>query len=147
MSYETNSAPPTKAKRHSVMEILWERGFAPTARVTKEDIAYFREHPDQIDDVAAPMNLHKLFLAGGVTVGVALVAVSKLLAHTSAFAGLPTGVEEFLVDIVFEIGVALVGGAIVAYFLGVVLNQQQRSARAWRRELRRRIAAAPPPLG
>ncbi len=30
--------------------------------VTDEELSYFREHPDQIDEVTAPVNVHKLFL-------------------------------------------------------------------------------------
>ena len=49
------------------------------------------------------------------------------------------GVGEFAIDIVFEIGVALIGAAATAYLLGILLNQQQENASKWRVELRRRI--------
>jgi hypothetical protein len=45
--------------------------------VTDEEIDYFREHPDQIDEVTAPVNVHKLFLWWGALLGVALVALSN----------------------------------------------------------------------
>ena len=46
---------------------------------------------------------------------------------------------EFVVDLVFEIGVALIGAAIVAYVLGIILNQQQNEAEKWRKEVREKI--------
>ena len=49
--------------------------------------------------------------------------------------------REFAVDIVFEVGVALIGAAVTAYLLGILLNQQQDRAAAWRSEIRRRIEA------
>ncbi len=38
-----------------------------------------------------------------------------------------------------DTGVALVGAAVTAYVLGILLNQQQSNMTTWRREVRRRI--------
>ena len=46
---------------------------------------------------------------------------------------------EFTIDIVFESGVALIGAAVTAYILGILLNQQQENAAKWRAEIRRKI--------
>ena len=108
-------------------------------QVTDEEVAYFRDHPDQIDEVTAPVNVHKLFLWAGALLGAGLVGVSKLI----KFAGLVVlseGYREFVIDIVFESGVALIGAAVTAYLLGILLNQQQDNAAAWRSEIRRRIS-------
>jgi hypothetical protein len=51
-------------------------------------------------------------------------------------------VLEFVIDIVFEVGVALIGAAVTAYILGILLNQQQDAAAKWRLEIRRRIGAS-----
>jgi len=47
--------------------------------------------------------------------GVASVAVSKLLKFDQNPLGLSDGVREFGIDIAFEIGVALIGAAVTAY--------------------------------
>ena len=47
--------------------------------------------------------------------------------------------SEFVIDIVFEIGVALIGAAVTAYLLGILLNRQQENAAAWRTEIRRML--------
>ena len=54
------------------------------------------------------------------------------------------GMPEFAIDIVFEIGVALIGAAVTAYVLGILLNQQQDNAAAWRSRIRRRIGEPVP---
>jgi len=46
---------------------------------------------------------------------------------------------EFTIDIVFEIGVALIGAAVTAYILGILLNQQQENAAKWRGAIRTKI--------
>ena len=108
-------------------------------RVTQEEVDYFRQNPDLIDEVTAPVNVHKWFLWGGTILGVVLVGLSKILKFNPILDGLSEGMREFGIDIVFEIGVALIGAAVTAYLLGILLNQQQDNAAAWRAELRRRI--------
>ncbi|MGA9270512.1 MAG: hypothetical protein WBV45_07820, partial [Lutimonas sp.] len=48
--------------------------------------------------------------------------------------------KEVLVSIVFEIGVALIGGGVTAYLLGILLNNQQKKAVQWRQQIRDRIS-------
>ena len=108
------------------------------AEVTDEEVTYFRDHPEQIDEVTAPVNVHKLFLWAGALLGTLFVGLSKAIkfAHVTFFS---EGLLEFVVDIVFEIGVALIGAAVTAYILGILLNRQQENAANWRAEIRRRI--------
>jgi hypothetical protein len=110
-------------------------------RVTGEEVTYFREHPDQIDEVTAPVEVHKLFLWAGGILGALFVGVSKVIKFAQLTV-LSEGVLEFVIDIVFEIGVALIGAAVTAYILGILLNQQQDNAATWRLEIRRRIGAS-----
>ena len=107
--------------------------------VTDEELSYFREHPDQIDEVTAPVNVHKLFLWAGTVLGIICVAVSKVLKFQPLISGLSEGIREFVVDIVFESGVALIGAAVTAYILGILLDKQQENAAKWRAEIRRRL--------
>ena len=108
-------------------------------QVTDEELNYFREHPEQIDEITAPVNIHKLFLWAGTLLGVAFVGLSKMLKFHPVLENLSEGLREFGVDIVFEIGVALIGAAVTAYLLGILLDQQQKNAARWRAEIRRRL--------
>ena len=110
-----------------------------TSEVTDEEVAYFRDHPDQIDEVTAPVAVHKLFLWAGALLGALFVGVSKVFKF-SQLAMVSEGVREFVIDMVFETGVALIGAAVTAYILGILLNQQQDNAANWRVEIRRRIS-------
>jgi hypothetical protein len=108
-------------------------------QVTDEELDYFREHPEQIDEIAAPINIHKLFLWVGTLLGVAFVGLSKMLKFHPVLDNLSEGLREFGIDIIFEIGVALIGAAVTAYLLGILLDQQQQNAARWRVEIRRRL--------
>ncbi len=109
------------------------------SEVTDEELAYFRDHPDQIDEVTAPVAVHKLFLWAGALLGVLFVAVAKVIKFTE-LTMVSEGISEFVIDMVFEIGVALIGAAVTAYILGILLNQQQDNAATWRAEIRRKIS-------
>ena len=116
---------------------LFLKGMA--GQVTDEEVRYFRDHPDQIDEVSAPVKVHLIFLWAGGLLGAAFVALSKWLKFSQILDLLSKGSGEFVIDIVFEIGVALIGAAVTAYILGILLNQQQENAAKWRAEIRRRI--------
>ena len=106
--------------------------------LTEEELTFFREHPEAIDEVTAPVNVHKLFLWLGALMGLSLLAFSKWLKF-SGFTLFSEAFMEFSIDLVFEIGVALIGTAVTAYVLGILLNKQQEKAAQWRAEIRRRI--------
>ena len=108
-------------------------------KITEDEVAYFRENPDKIDDFSAPVSVHKIFLLFGLLLGIVLVGMSKILKYSSLLADFSEGLREFCFDIVFEIGVALIGAVATAYLLGILLNRQQSDAKTWRTELRRRI--------
>ncbi|EPH35797.1 hypothetical protein L293_0390 [Acinetobacter gyllenbergii CIP 110306 = MTCC 11365] len=100
---------------------------------------YYREYPDQIDEVTAPISIHKFFLWAGALLGIAIVAIAKFLKYSGTLSFLSEGIFEFVIDIIYESGIALIGAAVTAYMLGVVLNKQQDNAAKWREEIRRRI--------
>jgi len=107
---------------------------------SEEEIAYFAEHPDQIDSVSEPMRLHLLFLWMAVFLGFLVVGLAKFLgtvADTTYFSGVW---REYVVEIIFEAGVALIGAGVTAYFMGVLLNNQQAKTTRWRKKLRAAIA-------
>lgn len=113
--------------------------FKSSPEVTDEEVQYYREYPDQIDEITAPINIHKFFLWAGACLGVVIVALAKFLKYSGTLSFLSEGIFEFIIDIIYESGIALIGAAVTAYMLGVVLNKQQDNAAKWREEIRRRI--------
>lgn len=113
--------------------------FKSTSEVTEDEIEYYRKYPDQIDQVTAPLNIHKIFLWAGALLGVIVVAIAKFLKFSGSLDFLSEGVLEFVIDIIYETGIALIGAAATAFMLGVLLNKQQENATKWREEIRRRV--------
>lgn len=109
------------------------------SKITEEEVEYFRENPREIDEFSAPLNIHKFFLFMGTILGVSLIGFSKFMKFSSILHFITEGVNEFLTDLVFETGVALISAAVTVYLLGILLNKQQSNAKKWRKELRKRI--------
>ncbi|WP_421725194.1 hypothetical protein [Bauldia sp.] len=122
------------------LRILWKLFASNRTEVTPEEIAYFRKHPDEIDELTVRTNLHLLFLIVGMALGTLLIAFSKLIKFDLVFGFLGAELREFVVDLIFEIGVALVGAGVTAYLLVVLLRAQQRSLQIWRKNIRQAIA-------
>ncbi len=112
---------------------------AKAGEVSDEEVSYFRDHPEQIDELSAPVNIHLRFLWIGGLLGTGCVAISKWLKFSSVIDFMSESLAEFSVEIVFEIGVALIGAAVTAYILGVLLDNQQKNAAKWRAEIRTKI--------
>ena len=93
----------------------------------------------RIDEITAPVNVHKFFLLFGSLLGIILVIGSKLIDVQTVFPVDHVYVKEVLVDIVFEIGVALIGGVMTACLLGILLNTQQKKPAEWRQIIWNRI--------
>jgi hypothetical protein len=129
-----------KPNAHTRNQLYLKRSLrSSTAEVTDEEIAYFREHPDEIENYAAPLGIHKLFLWSGALLGSICVALSKVFKFSTLSVVMPAVASELIIDLVFEIGVALIGAAVTAYVLGILLNRQQENAGKWQIEIRQRI--------
>ncbi|HCU74233.1 MAG TPA: hypothetical protein DGS69_00820 [Acinetobacter baumannii] len=113
--------------------------FKSSSEVTEDEVEYYRKYPDQIDQVTAPINIHKVFLWMGAILGIVVVAIAKFLKFSGTLDFLSEGVLEFVIDIIYETGIALIGAAVTAYVLGVLLNKQQENATKWREAIRRKI--------
>ncbi|MEO1639497.1 MAG: hypothetical protein AAFU41_09665 [Pseudomonadota bacterium] len=111
-----------------------------TDEPSDDEIAYFAAHPDQIDEFSEPMRLHRLFLWFAVISGVIIVGLAKFLGGVEEAAFFNGIWREYVVDIVFEAGVALIGAGVTAYFMGILLNNQQEKTKRWRKHLRAAIA-------
>lgn len=114
-----------KKRRESAVRdrVFLKLFFKDQPSLTQAEIEYFRRHPDEIDEITAPVNIHKFFLLIGIIVGAILVGISKILGSTSFLSGSPV-FAEFVLEIIFEVGVALIGAGVTAYMLGILMNSQ-----------------------
>ena len=90
--------------------------------LNEQEVQYFKQHPEEIDEITTPVNVHKFFLWFGSLLGIGLVILSKLIEVQTLILTRSIHIKEVLVSIVFEIGVVLIGGGVTAYLLGILLE-------------------------
>ncbi|GAA5562097.1 hypothetical protein Asch02_03616 [Acinetobacter schindleri] len=71
--------------------------------------------------------------------GIVVVAIAKFFKFSGTLDFLSESILEFVLDINYESGIALIGAAITAYMLGVLFNKQQENVLKWKKEIRRKI--------
>ena len=114
---------------------------ANVAYIDKSTIDFYRQHPDQIDEIEKEGKVHRLVLPVGFIVGLILVFASKLVRFWNLF-GDALFFNEVVVDLAFELGVAIWGGVVTAAFLEVIENRERKANQRYRAEIVRRIKIA-----
>lgn len=127
----------SKSIRDSALFKLFLSTQAP--KITEEEVDYFSKNPDEIEEYFSSINIHLFFLLIGTVFGTGIVVTAKFIEYSSLKQILSDAIFSFLVDITFEVGVALIGASVTAFLLGTLLNRQQENARRWRKAIRRRI--------
>lgn len=106
---------------------------------TEEQVRFFRKHPKDLDII---FNRETVKLR---MIGVMLLLAFVLVAGSKAFAfaygsSLHPFVSDVIVDILFEFGAALLGGAATVFFIEILQKRQFEENLRLRQEIERRIA-------
>ena len=59
--------------------------FKSSPEVTDEEVQYYREYPDQIDEITAPINIHKFFFIKKPFIGIHKSFIIKVFISFSFF--------------------------------------------------------------
>ncbi|MEM7346778.1 MAG: hypothetical protein AAF485_21250, partial [Chloroflexota bacterium] len=83
--------------------------------------------------------LHRAVLPMGFATGFILVSASKLIQFYNLF-GDQLFLNEVVVDLVFELGVAVWGGVMTTFLLGIIERREKKALERYKAEVLRRIA-------
>lgn len=107
-------------------------------KLDDEDVRYFRDNPDKLDLIDNRETFNTWGLLRALVLAIIFVAGSKALAEVYADA-----IEQFLndvvVDLVFEMGAALIGAVATVMFIEHQKSKQFRENLRLRFEIERRI--------
>ncbi len=93
--------------------------------ITKEELDYYRKNPDEISLINNATSIRYKYLTYAFILGFILVVLSKLAVPALALL-LSTFWSEVLRDLLFELGVALWGGAITTFIMELhALKEEQ----------------------
>ncbi len=102
--------------------------------IAEEEVAYFRQHPEELDLILDKEVLHKRFLAVVFFIAVLIILGSRVAA---VFLGPMVGefINHVLFDVISEFGIAIMGGVVTAYTLEVLRKNQFRRNVEYRRTM------------
>ena len=109
--------------------------------IDEATVDFYRQNPDQIDEIEKEGRVHRLVLPVGFVAGLILVFTSKLIRFWNLF-GDALFFNEVIVDLAFELGVAIWGGVVTTAFLEVIENRERKANQRYRAEILHRIKIA-----
>ena len=112
---------------------------ASSPNISEEEIAYYRTHPELIQAVGDKATIHRVMLLVVFVAGFLLVVVSKSVKYGFAGSAMPWLIE-LIVDLVFELGIALWGGVATTVLLQDLIKRQYREGKRYQQAIIRQLA-------
>lgn len=106
---------------------------------TEEQVHFFRKHPKDLDVIFNRETVKLRMIGWMLLLAFILVAGSKVITYFYGDALNPF-VSDVIVDLLFEFGAALLGGAVTVFFIEILQKRQFQENLLLRKEIERRIA-------
>ena len=124
----------------SLSEFIYEITFSSDQQVTEEMVDYFEKNPSELDLLFEEEDFQLGFLILFFIIGLLVMVVAKSL-QLFLQDYLPVFVTGVVLEIFLEIGKALLGGSIVAYFIEFLRHKQFKQNKAIRNAIKRKLDA------
>lgn len=112
-------------------------------KIAKTDLAFYRKHPELIQAVGNKSVIYRVVLLVVFVAGFLLVVLSKGVKY--GFVDAPDSrVVELVVDLLFEMGVALWGGVATTVLLQNFVERKYAEGRNYQQELIRQLQEEDP---
>ncbi len=111
---------------------------ADPSLITAEEVDYYRQNPEKIEEITKQGRSHRSILPVGFMIGFTLVFASKIIGFFDPF-GSELFLNEIVVDMTFELGVAVWGGVMTTFILEVIENREAAAIQRYKNEILRRI--------
>lgn len=121
-------------------EFIYEITFSSKQKVTEEMVDYFEKNPSELDLLLEEEDFQLGFLFVFFIVGLFVMVLTQSI-QLFLLDYLPVFVTDVLLEILLEIGKALLGGSIVAYFIEFLRHKQFKQNKAIRDAIKRRLDA------
>ena len=108
--------------------------------LSEDDLNYYREHPEEIHELLSRETVRRQMAIWIAVVAAVLVTVSKLIAYYFKDS-LGLFIVEVVVDLVFEMGAALMGAVATLVFIEMAQAEQYRENKRLYRACRERLEA------
>lgn len=109
--------------------------FPDSQKITEEVILHYERNPDELDIIINKEYFNVVYLGVIFILGIAMTVSARIISY---FYGDSLGdfVNTVVLDIISELGIAVFGGAIVAYLIEFLNKKQFQQNVKFRREMK-----------
>ena len=109
--------------------------FPDYQEITEEVIQHYEKNPDELDLIINREYFNAAYLGLIFITGIVITVSARLVSY---FYGESMGefVDSVILDVISEVGIAIFGGAIVAYLIEILNKQQFQQNIKFRREVK-----------
>lgn len=125
--------------KQSDSEILERILIDKRVEISEAEVDYYITHPEEIDTIIDREVIQLAFLKFGFGLALVLMIGSTLLSYYFADSW-GEFINDLVLDIIKEIGIAILGGVITVYFIEIIQKKQYEANVQYRRTLLRKIA-------
>lgn len=122
----------------SLIDKIYERTFASEQEITNELIDFYEKNPKELDIIIEEEDFQSGFLIVFFILGLFITVVARVIQVTLKDY-LNEFIEVVLLDVISELGIAIFGGTLVAYFIEFLRHKQFQKNQKFRKEIQRRI--------
>ena len=124
----------------SIADNIYERTFASEQEITEELVDFYEKNPEELDLIIEEEEFHAGFLMFFFVLGLVMTIASRVI-----LVSLKDYMNEFIeivvLDVISEIGIAIFGGTLVAYFIEFLKHKQFKKNQKFRELIKRKIEA------
>ena len=110
--------------------------FPDTQKITEEVIQYYEQNPDELDLIINRELFNSLYLGIIFILGIGLTVASRVVGYVYGEV-IGDFVNDVVLDVLSELGIAIFGGAVVAYLIETLNKRQYQQNVKFRREIKR----------
>jgi hypothetical protein len=111
-------------------------------RITEQELTFYRKHPELVRAVGDKKSIYRVVLVAVFVAGFVLVAISKAVKF-GLVESPDSAVAELVIDLIFEMGVALWGGVATTVLLQSYVEKKYKEGRQYQQEIMKRLTDEP----
>ncbi len=124
-------------KKHNALD----RFFLEKLEITDEVIEFYQKNPDELDLIIDQEHFDNKFLSYFFILGLMITIGSRVLAYF--FEDIwGKFMNDVVLDVSSELGIAIFGGAVTAYLLGNLQKKQYKENVAYRNAIKARLESS-----
>ncbi|MEM9676238.1 MAG: hypothetical protein AAF992_26845 [Bacteroidota bacterium] len=112
--------------------------FSDDTNVTSEELEYYQKHPEDLDLIINKEYFHSVFFGIFFGLGIIITTGARIIQYCYGKV-LGSFVNTVILDVLSELGIAIFGGAVVAYMIEFLKKRQYQKNLKFRNYIKKAL--------